>query len=39
MCILRLHLKVLVEGDYRGGFSDKVLETSPMSDRANVRWL
>ena len=28
--------KVLVAGGYRGGFCEKLLESSPMSDRANA---
>lgn len=26
-------------GDYRGGFSDKLLEASPMSNAADASWL
>jgi len=31
--------KVLVAGDYRGGFHEKLPEASPMSDRASASWL
>jgi len=27
------------KGLYRDGFCEKLLEASPMSDRANARWL
>ncbi|KAK4824797.1 hypothetical protein QYF61_019465 [Mycteria americana] len=37
--VLGLHGKVLVVGGYRGGFCEKLLEASPMSDRANAGWL
>ena len=31
--------KVLLVGGYRGGFCEKLLEASPMSDRASASWL
>jgi len=34
--VLDLHGKVLVARGYRGGFCEKLLEASPMSDRANA---
>ena len=34
--VLGLHGKVLVVGGYRGGFCKKLLEASPVSDRANT---
>ena len=30
--------KVLVEGDDRGGFCEKLLEASPLSDKASASW-
>ena len=37
--VLGLRGKVLVAGGYRGGFCEKLLEASSMSDRANAIWL
>ncbi|GAB0181127.1 mitochondrial enolase superfamily member 1 [Grus japonensis] len=34
--LVGLHGKVLVAGGYRGGFCEKLLEASPVSDRANA---
>jgi len=34
--VVGLHGKVLVAGSTRGGFCEKLLEASPMSDRANA---
>jgi len=37
--VLALHVEVLVAGGYRGGFCEKLPETSPMTDRANASQL
>ncbi|PKU45848.1 rna-directed dna polymerase from mobile element jockey-like [Limosa lapponica baueri] len=37
--LLSLCGKVLVAVGYRGGFCEKLLEASSMSDRVNARWL
>ena len=37
--VLGLCGKVFVAGGHRGGFCEKLLEASPMSDRANDSWL
>lgn len=37
--VLGLCSKVLVAGGYRGGFGEKPLDTSPLSDRGKVNWL
>jgi len=37
--VLGLHGEVWVVGYYRGGFCEKLLEASPMSNRANASWL
>jgi len=34
--VLGLRGEVLVAGDYRGGFCEKLLEASPMSDAASA---
>ena len=39
MFVVGLGGKVLVVGGYKGGFCAKLLEASPMFDRANASWL
>jgi len=35
-CVVGLRGKVLVVGGYRGGFCEKLLEASPMPDKASA---
>lgn len=37
--VLGLCSKVLVAGGYGGGFCEKPLDTSPLSDRGKANWL
>lgn len=37
--LLGLWGKALIERGLQGGFYEKLLETSPMSDRVNASWL